>query len=357
MHTAYEFVFSHITFILYIMLFLFLGSAAIEIYQYNNFNHTVGEVVSRYGGLTEPAAKNIRQEEQLRYGNLFTVKTAKRVGDKFKPDKDFTDEPVKYGHRINYFIKPRVPFMNTDFGIPVLQHVQSDVRAEDVENHGTKPKYPVSDIKILPVVTHARISYRPANGSKDFKADNKLFENSFDDFNNLLTSRILIKVDGKYKALTDANPGAKAELLPTTANQTLLSNGNYFGSIPEKQLKKNGDDAPTVKVRITWSNNVTTDVDAHVAIYGGKAALRPSMMRIIRHDDLDSNDSIKAARYAISNQNVLTNSFGVDYSWASATSDGEAYSHHEGTVKITYRDGTYQLVDKAPYELSNKEIG
>lgn len=357
MHTAYEFIFSHITFILYIMLFLFMGSAAIEVYQYNNFNHTVGEVVSRYGGLTEPAAKNIKNEEHLRYGNLFTVKTAKKNSEgKWQPDKDFTDEPVGYGKRINYFIIPNIPFMvNHHIGVPIHNHVQSDVRAEDVANTGTEPKYPLSDIKVYPVVTHARVSNEPSKSDPKYDKLNELYKNSFSDFNALLMTKIKITDNGKIKDLADANPGAKARLLPTKQNQDLLSNGNFYGETSEKAFESSPESQ--IQVEITWSNGAKTDVNVPIVVYGANAVKTPSSTRMDRHDDIDSSAAVKAAHDAISDHQLLDSKYTADYAWVDATTEGAAGSKHTGTVKVTYPDGTYQIVKNVPYELSNKELG
>lgn len=122
MHVAYEFIYSHVTWFLEVLLVLFMGSAAMSIYQLNNYNHTVAEVLSRYGGLTPQAADNLERESDARYGNMFSVTTqGKRTGP-----------TVPYGEEIYYTIHPKIPFINTDItaGAGVKEHVASDVRQE-----------------------------------------------------------------------------------------------------------------------------------------------------------------------------------------------------------------------------------
>lgn len=121
MHIAYEFVYSHITWFLEVLLVLFMGSAAMSIYQLNNYNHTVAEVLSRYGGLTPQAADNLEHEHNARYGQMFNVTTqdGKRTG------------PTKpYGDEIYYTIHPKIPFFNTYINAGVNEHIASDVRQE-----------------------------------------------------------------------------------------------------------------------------------------------------------------------------------------------------------------------------------
>lgn len=119
MHVAYEFVYSHITWFLEILLVLFMGTAAISIYQLNNYNHTVAEVLCRYGGLTPQAADNLEREHNARYGNMFSVTT---------PDGKRTGPTVPYGEEIYYIIHPKIPFFNTYINAGVNEHVASDVR-------------------------------------------------------------------------------------------------------------------------------------------------------------------------------------------------------------------------------------
>lgn len=121
MHVAYEFVYSHITWFLEILLVLFMGTATISIYQLNNYNHTVAEVLCRYGGLTPQAADNLEREHNARYGNMFSVTT---------PDGKRTGPTVPYGEEIHYTIHPKIPFFNTYINAGVNEHVASDVRQE-----------------------------------------------------------------------------------------------------------------------------------------------------------------------------------------------------------------------------------
>lgn len=119
MHIAYEFVYSHITWFLEVLLVLFMGTAAMSIYQLNNYNHTVAEVLSRYGGLTPQAADNLEHEHNARYGNMFSVTTQ---------DGKRTGPTVPYGAEIKYTIHPKIPFFNTYINAGVNEHVDSDVR-------------------------------------------------------------------------------------------------------------------------------------------------------------------------------------------------------------------------------------
>ncbi len=121
MHVAYEFIYSHITWFLEILLVLFMGTTAISIYQLNNYNHTVAEVLSRYGGLTPQAADNLERETNARYGNMFSVTT--QDGKRTEPSKPYGDE-------IYYTIRPKIPFFNTYINAGVNEHVASDVRQE-----------------------------------------------------------------------------------------------------------------------------------------------------------------------------------------------------------------------------------
>ena len=119
MHIAYEFVYSHITWFLEVLLVLFMGTASISVYQLNNYNHTVAEVLSRYGGLTPQAANNLEHEHNMRYGNMFSVTT---------PDGKRTGQTVPYGVNIYYTIHPKIPFFNTYINAGVNEHVASEVR-------------------------------------------------------------------------------------------------------------------------------------------------------------------------------------------------------------------------------------
>lgn len=119
MHIAYEFVYSHITWFLEVLLVLFMGTAAISVYQLNNYNHTVAEVLSRYGGLTPQAANNLEHEHNARYGNMFNVTTR---------DGKQTGPTVPYGDEITYTIHPKIPFFNTYINAGVDEHVASEVR-------------------------------------------------------------------------------------------------------------------------------------------------------------------------------------------------------------------------------------
>lgn len=119
MHIAYEFIYSHITWFLEVLLVLFMGTAAISFYQLNNYNHTVAEVLSRYGGLTPQAADNLEREHNARYGNMFSVTTQ---------DGKRTGPTVPYGDDIDYTIHPKIPFFNTYINAGVNEHVASEVR-------------------------------------------------------------------------------------------------------------------------------------------------------------------------------------------------------------------------------------
>lgn len=119
MHVAYEFIYSHVTWFLEVLLVLFMGTAAMSVYQLNNYNHTVAEVLSRYGGLTPQAADNLEREHNARYGNMFSVTTQ---------DGKRTGPTVPYGDEIYYTIHPKIPFFNTYINAGVNEHVASDVR-------------------------------------------------------------------------------------------------------------------------------------------------------------------------------------------------------------------------------------
>lgn len=119
MHVAYEFIYSHVTWFLEVLLVLFMGTAAMSIYQLNNYNHTVAEVLSRYGGLTPQAADNLEREHNARYGHMFSVTTQ---------DGKRTGPTVPYGDEIYYTIHPKIPFFNTYINAGVNEHVASDVR-------------------------------------------------------------------------------------------------------------------------------------------------------------------------------------------------------------------------------------
>lgn len=119
MHAAYEFIYSHVTWFLEVLLVLFMGTAAMSVYQLNNYNHTVAEVLSRYGGLTPQAADNLEREHNARYGNMFSVTTQ---------DGKRTGPTVPYGDEIYYTIHPKIPFFNTYINAGVNEHVASDVR-------------------------------------------------------------------------------------------------------------------------------------------------------------------------------------------------------------------------------------
>lgn len=121
MHVAYEFIYSHVTWFLEVLLVLFMGSAAMSIYQLNNYNHTVAEVLSRYGGLTPQAADNLKHEHNVRYGQMFKVTT---------PDGNRTGPTKPYGDDIYYTIHPKIPFFNTYINAGVNEHIASDVRQE-----------------------------------------------------------------------------------------------------------------------------------------------------------------------------------------------------------------------------------
>ena len=103
MQEMMEWIYSHITWILYMLLFMFLGSMSIFIFQLNNYNHTTQEVLSRYGGLTYEASKNLNDEHKQRYGVAFYVTT---------PDGDFFEQSREYGKPINYVIHFKLPFFN-----------------------------------------------------------------------------------------------------------------------------------------------------------------------------------------------------------------------------------------------------
>lgn len=119
MRITFEWLYSHITWILYILLFLFIGSTSIGIYQLNNYNHTVANVLARNGGVTEQAQDNLEHEVRGRYGKLFYVTT--RDGKRTGPQ-------VNYGDQIEYTIHPKWAFFNSFAGIRVDRSVQSDVR-------------------------------------------------------------------------------------------------------------------------------------------------------------------------------------------------------------------------------------
>lgn len=117
-----EFIMSHISWVAYLILIIFAGSLWYNVNQYNDFENTADQVISRSGGLTERAYNILQDESKNRYHNMFSVK----LNDKEK----FADKPVDYGDDVTYNIYVTIPGFNKTLKTGGSRTVQNQVRID-----------------------------------------------------------------------------------------------------------------------------------------------------------------------------------------------------------------------------------
>lgn len=122
MDNIIDFIVSHISWVAYLILIIFVGGLWYNVNQYNDFENTADQVISRSGGLTERAYNILQTESKDRYHNMFNV----RLNDKEK----FADKPVDYGDNVTYKIYIRIPAFNKTIKAGGDRTVQNQVRVD-----------------------------------------------------------------------------------------------------------------------------------------------------------------------------------------------------------------------------------
>lgn len=128
MDNIIEWIFSHIPWLLIMLLTIGIGTAMYSESSMTRFEYEADQVVSRSGGLTKPAYDIINEMSESKYHNMFTVS----LNDKQK----YQDKPADYGDDVTYKVSVRIPIFGNLSNLGALKQsgyrtVQNDVRLDD----------------------------------------------------------------------------------------------------------------------------------------------------------------------------------------------------------------------------------
>lgn len=127
MDEIFEWIVSHIPWVLVMLISLTLGTAMYAHSSLTRFEYESDQIISRSGGLTKPAYEMINETSKAKYNNMFHVS----LTDK----KDYQDKPSDYGDDITYKITATIPLFGWLSGLGDIKTggyrtVQNDVRVD-----------------------------------------------------------------------------------------------------------------------------------------------------------------------------------------------------------------------------------
>lgn len=129
MSQVIDWILSHITWMIGLLFIIFFSSIMITVSQYNRFEYTADQVISRSGGLTKSAYKILKDESEQKYHDMFQVSVhdlTKMKPNEITDDDRYNKKPADYGADVTYYIQIKVPF-NVNLG---SIHVNNYIRAK-----------------------------------------------------------------------------------------------------------------------------------------------------------------------------------------------------------------------------------
>lgn len=123
MDNIFDFITSHVTLVMGLVIAVALAGASYSYIQYSDYENTADQVVSRSGGLTKPAYDILRNESKTRYHNMFTI----RINDK----QEYLKKPVAYGDYTTYEAVIKIKFLDKIIRGSGKRTVQNDVRVDE----------------------------------------------------------------------------------------------------------------------------------------------------------------------------------------------------------------------------------
>lgn len=122
MDNLIDFILSHISWVIYIVATMAIVGAGVGFVQYNNYENTADQVISRSGGLTKSAYNILTKESESKYHNMFAVRVNK--------NQKYLSKPVAYGDYTSYESVIRIPVWKLEVHGSGKRTVQNDVRVD-----------------------------------------------------------------------------------------------------------------------------------------------------------------------------------------------------------------------------------
>lgn len=121
-----EFIESHISWVVWLLIIVGLGASMIGYSKYTDYINLSDQVVSRSGGLTKSAYNTLHEEGVNNYSGFFDVQLDK--------DHKYTTIPADYGDDVTYQPIIKLPILGKTIRNVGTRTIQNDVRVDPDAN-------------------------------------------------------------------------------------------------------------------------------------------------------------------------------------------------------------------------------